>query len=326
MTSRLERRYRALLKVLPRWYREKRADEMVDTFISGRQDDIDQEYGWPGWSEAGSVAALAVRTRLSGSDGPPRAVALGETIRLVAMLGLLMHAVMSVGDIARAISARTVPAFGMQPASHFWTLATAVAAVCAFALIFTRWRGSAKALAVVAVVPTLIRLIETLGSGVAASLWQLTASAPLWIATVCLFAGFHREAPAPSPRVWMWAAGIGAATVVAWNLYARFVVADVAGLWWNPWSMESWAFALVGAVVLVRTAPPCVKLALAIHVALILPEAAVTGFQLADLTSTGTLASLTISGVTCLLLVGIALAVSGVRGHLALSPSPVSRG
>ncbi|ALG09217.1 hypothetical protein [Kibdelosporangium phytohabitans] len=321
MTSKLERRYRVLLRLLPGWYREKRADEMVDTFISGRPDDVDQEHGWPGWAEAGAVAALAVRTRLSGADGPPRAVALGGAVRLVAMIGLLAHAVLSVGDIVRAVSTQLIPPLGLEPTSYFWRSAAGVAAVGAFVLIFTRWRGTAKALAVTAVVPTLFDLVITLGSSPPADavLWQLSALAPLWIATICLFVGFHREAPVPWPRVWVWAAVIGAAVVLAWNWYARFVVTDVAGLWLNPWSLQNWVIVFAGLAVLALGIPPYVRLGLATYIALTLPQAAVAGFQMAGLTSTGVLVSLAISGVTCLVLVGIALAVTGARGHLALS-------
>ncbi|MDU0295217.1 hypothetical protein NUG22_38985, partial [Saccharothrix longispora] len=62
--ARLERRYRSLLRVLPRWYRVEREEEMVGIFLADRGDGLDLEYGWPGWGEAAATAGLAVRVRL----------------------------------------------------------------------------------------------------------------------------------------------------------------------------------------------------------------------------------------------------------------------
>ena len=89
--TRLERRYRLLLRVLPRWYRHEREEEMVATYLAARHhadpDDeaLDLEYGWPGWPEARATAALAVRTRLAATAAPPRVLLLGRTVRLVVL-------------------------------------------------------------------------------------------------------------------------------------------------------------------------------------------------------------------------------------------------
>ncbi|NUT46572.1 MAG: hypothetical protein HOV94_04515, partial [Saccharothrix sp.] len=61
MNSNLERRYRALLRILPAWYRAGREEEMVGIFLADRTDDLDLEHGWPGWGETGATLALAVR-------------------------------------------------------------------------------------------------------------------------------------------------------------------------------------------------------------------------------------------------------------------------
>lgn len=71
--SLLERRYRRLLRVLPPGYRERWADDMVDTFLDVRAgtaaDEESYALGRPGASDAADVLALAVRLRLQALRG-----------------------------------------------------------------------------------------------------------------------------------------------------------------------------------------------------------------------------------------------------------------
>src|SRR5439155_23788308 len=97
--TRLERRYRRLLRLLPGWYRADREDEMVATFLADRDDDLGLEYGWPGWREAWAVAVLAVRIR-QRADAPPRSAMIGDALRLVALGGLLAGAAAHAGWLA----------------------------------------------------------------------------------------------------------------------------------------------------------------------------------------------------------------------------------
>nr|WP_042188795.1 hypothetical protein [Kibdelosporangium sp. MJ126-NF4]CEL18467.1 hypothetical protein [Kibdelosporangium sp. MJ126-NF4]CTQ97950.1 hypothetical protein [Kibdelosporangium sp. MJ126-NF4] len=333
MTSRLEQRYRGLLRLLPRWYREKRADEMVDTFISGRQDDIDQEYGWPGWRETGSVAMLAVRTRLAGADAPPRAVALGDTVRLIALLGLLMHAVTVVGDVGRD---GVLQLFARMPLSvalsvpvsvplDMVRVVSLVASVGAFVLILTRWRGAAKALALVAVVPELVWFGVVLGSDVPATAWVWHGSllAPLLVATACVFVGFHREAPSPSRRPWLLALLVGAVVALSWQAFA-FVYSTITNvLVFNPWTLQSLMVIVAGVVVLLRATPPHVRLGMAIYAAVLLPQRAIYAYQTVELRAVNgpllqTAENAAIAEVLCLFLIGVALAVPGVRRYRRL--------
>jgi hypothetical protein len=65
----LELRYRRLLRLLPRGYREVRADEMVGTFLATMHDadpdnfDLTLTHGRPSGAEIRAVAVLAVRAR-----------------------------------------------------------------------------------------------------------------------------------------------------------------------------------------------------------------------------------------------------------------------
>ena len=102
MTSELERRYRALLRMLPADYRAAWEDEMVATFLeSTARDDPEEaefaaDFGRPSWPEVASVLALAVRLRLGGTGAGPRRRACGDAVRLVALMGLLAQAVLAV--------------------------------------------------------------------------------------------------------------------------------------------------------------------------------------------------------------------------------------
>lgn len=74
----LESRYRALLRLLPRGYREVREDEMVDAFLAGQRDtdpenfDLALKHGRPNGAEARAVVALALRARWGETVAPER--------------------------------------------------------------------------------------------------------------------------------------------------------------------------------------------------------------------------------------------------------------
>jgi hypothetical protein len=97
--NRLEQRYRLVLRtLLPASYRRVWEEDMVATLLeSMATDDAEAaeylaDFGRPSWSEVASVAALAVRLRLGAADAPLRSGAWGEAVRLVALMGLLVHA------------------------------------------------------------------------------------------------------------------------------------------------------------------------------------------------------------------------------------------
>lgn len=83
MTTLLEARYRAVLRLLPAYYRRVREEEMVETYLW----DVDQEtqdQSRPTIGEVASVAGLAVRSRL-GAFGAPRPYdRVGSAVRLFA--------------------------------------------------------------------------------------------------------------------------------------------------------------------------------------------------------------------------------------------------
>src|SRR5580693_4246751 len=67
MSGELERRYRWVLRLLPRYYREQWEQDMIGAFLDGwltgdpETDEYISRVAWPGWAEVTSVAGQAVR-------------------------------------------------------------------------------------------------------------------------------------------------------------------------------------------------------------------------------------------------------------------------
>jgi hypothetical protein len=240
--SRLERRYRRLLGVLPRWYRAEREEEMVGTFMADRDDELDFEYGWPGWPEAFAMLALAVRTRFAVDSGPARAIALGNAVRLVALLGLLANAAVALGQLAPL----ALNGLGGQvpildyPGDYLVTVGLAAASVLAFVLLVTGRRGAARVLAVAALLPSMIPFASISTGNGPTPLHLLSqvmvVDAFLWCPVVCLFLGFHREAATPSARPWLRALAIASAAAACLAAVIRIVSVG----------MSLWPYAVLG--------------------------------------------------------------------------------
>ncbi|MFL6115021.1 MAG: hypothetical protein ACJ786_27295 [Catenulispora sp.] len=86
MSESLERRYRKLLRMLPKHYRESRGEEMLGALMEGS----DEGRRWPEAREALSVAGLSLRTRFAVDDARRTAWGLprwGQVARAVALIG-----------------------------------------------------------------------------------------------------------------------------------------------------------------------------------------------------------------------------------------------
>jgi hypothetical protein len=98
MSELLERRYRTLLRMLPKNYRQARGEELLGTLMDG----ADERRRWPDVREALSVAVLSLRTRFTAGGarrsmrGLPRA---GETARAVALLGAALLALAGLDNL-----------------------------------------------------------------------------------------------------------------------------------------------------------------------------------------------------------------------------------
>ncbi|ONH26390.1 hypothetical protein [Pseudofrankia asymbiotica] len=224
----LEQRYRAVLKLLPRAYRQDWEDDMVATFLAGQPESDDPDYSEvarPSWPEIGSVAALAVRLRLDlvrfrvgGAGAPARNLAWGDTVRLVAVLGLLVHAILAALVVAETLwldgripgLAPPAVAAGFHLGWHeLWT--GGFVWIPAFAALVLGHRRVAQGLALVAASRALAAIcvnaevfvtgpppIALRGSALVAEV--LLNTAPV----LAVLAGFHRDSPpVRNPTRWL---------------------------------------------------------------------------------------------------------------------------
>ncbi|GAA2302518.1 hypothetical protein GCM10010149_59830 [Nonomuraea roseoviolacea subsp. roseoviolacea] len=261
----LERRYRAALRLLPASYRAEREEEMVAAFLEMSGDVPDERGPRPRWGELASVAALAVRVRLGGAGA--RAAAWGETVRLVALLGLAFQAMLGVyGLVGRAAAiAAHLPTPGA--ATSPIPVVADVLWIVAFAAAMRGFTGPAKVVAAAAGAVSLLLI----GAGPAVQLTWAAPPAALMasVPPLALLAGFHAEAPA-TVRPWRLLLPPVAATLplvllswapVPWDSAFEPLLALSSLL--SPDGIATVACAVAGIVALRRGWAPSARLALA---------------------------------------------------------------
>lgn len=231
--SLLEQRYRKALLLLPASYRAEREDEMVAVFLEGAGDVGDEDNPKPRLSEIASIAALAVRVRLGDTGPAPGRFALGDSVRLVALLGVLYQAALGclafIG-VLRVYGVLPTPqvdhevAFGAPgSAARLSLVISTVVAVVWIACYVTLVRGrprAAKILALLAVVPGAVRVVgdvlavdraPTGGAGWGLVGIDLLTGLLVAIPVLALLTGFHVDAPRVThPRRWLTALPLAA--------------------------------------------------------------------------------------------------------------------
>ncbi|MFB9930431.1 hypothetical protein ACFORO_21180 [Amycolatopsis halotolerans] len=274
---------RRMVRFLPRWYRADREEELVGALLDAR------EAGGGRLAEGRellSMLGLGLRARLAAGSAPARVVAFGDTVRLVALLGLLwgvLKGVLSLGhDLYDALGfSRTstlyaapgspveaaMSLYAAQSAQQIWhDIAVAVAAVVPLALLFAGRRRAARGVAGLVLI-----------AGFAAFLYQYSFSfspdllgyfIPQWLPLLLMIAGFHIGAPLPSARKW-WLALSG---VTASALYLGiFGGSDLRGLSWFVWV----AVLVIPAYFAFRRRSPAWSFSLAACCALVLAQSLV---------------------------------------------------
>ncbi|MFI6484060.1 hypothetical protein ACIBH1_39480 [Nonomuraea sp. NPDC050663] len=246
----LEQRYRSVLRLLPAPYRAEREEEMVAAFLEA-YDSPDETGPRPPWDEIFSVAALAVRVRLSWS---PRGVAWGRTLRLTALFGIGLQALLAsvtlMSAIVSPIDDRLAEAANIG-LSISWLLAFAALA-----------RGAvrpARSLALAGLAFTVfMQVIIVIMVGVfPVELW-LGTTAMAVLATLALLLGHHRDSTAP---VVSWFAIVPVMAVgLVYFLIASSLTSglDESWMWIWPWASGEGvaSLLLVVASVLVFTRRP----------------------------------------------------------------------
>lgn len=308
----LEQRYRFILRVLPASYRAEREEEMVAAFMEMSGEVPDERNPRPRWGEIASVAALSVRVRLGGAGAGPRSMAWGETVRLVALIGLGYHAAVSAygfGLLAEAVTGR---AGDFLSPVHVALVLLEFLWIVAFAAAGRGHARHAKTAALVASGASLSWIV----TGGLPDEWPESAAVLLVVVPVlALLAGFHGDVP-QTVRPW-WLAALPVAVAVP--LYGVFQslarTPEVAVALW-PWVEPGGGVAVVavlgaGAVVLARRRSPAASLALAVCGTLLLAWRLPLGYPLE-----GNEALWVPSAAQCVLLASVIvpLLVTGWRG------------
>lgn len=235
MTSLLEERYRALLRLLPAAYRAEREEEMVAAFLEAARDA--DELARPSRAEQLGVLDLALRVRLGGVGAPARAFVRGETVRLIALLGVLAQAAWVghawlVSGLDRLFGASQVALemTGDRSLGLLLAMAGEAAWVALPVLLVTGRYGPARLLVLPVLAWEGYRMYAggTLFFGPAEPLRDAYLAALLLLAVapaLAVAAGFHRDAPPVSAR-WL-TVGLPAG-----------VAALTAGAYLMPWGMQ----------------------------------------------------------------------------------------
>ena len=254
--SPLEARYRRLLRLLPRRYRDAWAEDMVAALLdargvdgSGSDQDLLAGVGRLGPGEVASVVSLAVRVRLGAHGASPDQLLWGEAVRRFALLGLLAAAAVS---LTPELWALTHGRWSAPFSAHAgWLLAdpwrsllgaATLLWVPAFVAVVLGRRQVGTVLAVLALVPDTLRAVLDVQQFPGAAPARLMFLA-LHVLPVLALLAFHDRAPGPPVRPWLTALAITSAALllpawaadrwpvpVGWR-WVSLVLLDWAGLW-----------------------------------------------------------------------------------------------
>lgn len=284
MSTRLEERYRTVLRLLPASYREVWEDDMVATYLTSvATDDLEEaqfraDFGRPSWSEVASVLALAVRLRIGGVAGS-RQAAWGDAIRLVAVVGVLVYAVGgAAGVVVRLWLTGKLPLLPAPPAevmfglpTDFWRTAWDVAGLLwvatLLAVLVGHWRA-AQVLALIGLVPDLVAAVLSIVDSLrGAPSFTVTIWSSLFLTALVVAAlgTFRPGAPRPRPGPWLVAFGAGAVLLPVLMVVTSPVEGVLVPLDWPA----VLAIAIVVAAVAARPRDVAWSLALAVLAALV---------------------------------------------------------
>jgi hypothetical protein len=346
--SLLEDRYRYVLRLLPASYRAEREEEMVCAFLEGSGGLSDADNPRPRWSEIASVAALSLRVRLGGAGASPRFFAWGEAVRLVAVLGLFFHAMMScvwLGDFLRPPGVFGSPSVDYRAAlgpagsaERLWNIVQGLGGLLWIAAFASLVRGRPRAAKISALLALALQYGIAFPSGFVSwdyiDMIAILQSLLFVVPVLALVAGFHRDAPRMHRSPWVAAlpVGVGVPLYVILGVLGSMMLAPTIS-----WQFWSWVWPWLGVSglaclsLLVASATcvwthlrvpvrrtPSLPLALAILIVPVaLSHASALTFQVVDPISR-TMAAVTVGQLVALLLCGLTLIVLAARTMPAL--------
>ena len=222
----LEQRYRRVLRLLPGYYRQLWEEDMVaaflDSWLTGDPDEDEGvlEFCRPGWAEVASVAGLAVRLYMGAAGAPRRYFAWGQAVRRAVLAVMLVHAVLGLDVLVRTAWSRRLFGLPAPPASlvaalpgGVWPTVFYVVNVAWIVVLVTLALGhyrTARVLAVLAIVPGLVALLQAQLTGIMSApfgpwaWWVLLNLVPVLAMTA-----FHRDAPRVARWPWLLALPAG---------------------------------------------------------------------------------------------------------------------
>ena len=208
----LEQRYRRVLRLLPRYYRDKWEEDMVAAFLDGwltgdpDEDSVTMEYDRPTRQEVVSVVGLAVRLNLGGVGTPRRYFAWGQAVRNAVLGVMLAHAVWGLGQLALFARSRHLIGWLPPPAGGFWPMlsyAVGYAWIVVFVALVLADHRTARVLAALVVGADAVTVIHGQLAGALVSPFASWAQlVVIDVAPVLAMAAFHRDAP--PVRRWPW--------------------------------------------------------------------------------------------------------------------------
>ena len=217
----LEQRYRRVLRLLPRFYRDKWEEDMVAAFLDGwltgdpDEDSVTMEYDRPSWHETASVAGLAARLYLGAAGTPRRYFAWGQAVRGAVLALLLTHAIWGLGAVL--LVARSHRLLGWLPPTPaagggwltVWYLAQYSWIVAFVALVLGHYRAARVTAALTVASALAIVLQGQLTGGLVSPFASWSYLVLMDIAPVAALAAFHRDAPPVPRRPWLLALPAG---------------------------------------------------------------------------------------------------------------------
>jgi hypothetical protein len=194
----------------------------LDSWVSGDPDDDAWalEFGKPTRGDVASVAGLAARLYLGGSGAPRRYFAWGQAVRRAVLAVMLVHAVVGLEVLVRIAWSRRLFGLPAPPASLMtaspsgvWPTVYYVVNFAWIVIFVTLALGhcrTARILAVLAIVPDLVALVQAQVTGIMPApfgpwpVWVLLNLVPILAMTA-----FHRDAPPAERRPWLLALPAG---------------------------------------------------------------------------------------------------------------------
>ncbi|GAB3859943.1 hypothetical protein GCM10029963_62020 [Micromonospora andamanensis] len=343
--SRLEERYRRVLRLLPVGYRRQWEDDMVAAFLETMQtgdaetDEYLADHGRPSLAEVTSVLSLAARLRVGGADAPPRPYAWGQAVRLAVLTGVLLQAVMATAGLAVTLwlsgALGWLPAptseWVVVPPASSWQATLSVAGYAwlpAFLALVLGHRRVAQAVAAVAVVPQAVAVAVEQATGPVPL--TVTPWAMLLVELLLLVAmsAFQRDAAAVARRPWLLALPIGILAVPVPLFLAQATMPALRLLDWPGLCCVLVVVAMAVNLVACASRPPVRTLPWSL--ALVLLAAAALALRIATLPDIGaqvqrTALLTTAAGqIVAVLAVGVPLAVVAFRALRHLPPVPAA--